>query len=113
MRRPWPTGGCCTKHKQTSVDWSKKVIFLGTRKCPHDGARFLVYGEVSSGKDIRKFRTNMSLPSSMPNQPSNCLDDGDGGSELHVVTCPARLEFMNTTLRTRNLPNEGTSLNIC
>ena len=66
---------------------------------------------MSSGKDIPTFRTNMSLASPVPNQLSNYLDDGDGDSELHIVQCQARLEHMNTNLGTRNLENEGTSLN--
>ena len=66
---------------------------------------------MSSGKDIRKFRTNTLLPFSVSNQLSNCLDDGNGGSELRMVQCPARLELMDTTLGSRNLANEGASLN--
>jgi len=64
-------------------------------------------------QDIPTFRMTMSLPSSVTNQLSNCSDDGDEGSELQMIQYPARIQYMNTTLGTRNLSNEGTSLNTC
>jgi hypothetical protein len=36
-----------------------------------------------------------------------------GGSELQMIQYPARLEYINTTLGTRNLSNEGSSLKTC